>query len=141
MMLSDVTEFLYHTAEDLRIHCVASYWPLYFSSKNFLADFGQENFVDILWKLLKVSVHYDIFCHLSCVVCKRFNSELDTICRKCFLSETTKNITRPNNWNNYYSNDEYNIENVHSLSKQKVQVRGNFNPWHNDYVMRHSPIF
>ena len=72
MMLSDVTEFLYHTAEDLRIHCVASYWPLYFSSKNFLADFGHENVVDLLCKLLKVSVHYDIFCHLSY---KRFNSE------------------------------------------------------------------
>ena len=57
---------------------------------------------------------------------------MDTIRRKCFLSETTKNITRPNNWNNYYSNDEYNIENIHSLSKQEVQVRGNFNPWHND---------
>ena len=53
---------------------------------------------------------------------------MDTIRRKCFLSETTKNITRPNNWNNYYSNDEYNIENIHSLSKQKVQVRDNFNP-------------
>ena len=61
MMLSDFTEFLYHTAEDLRLHCVASYWPLYFSSKIFLADLGQENFVDILWKLLKVSDHYDIF--------------------------------------------------------------------------------
>ena len=60
MMLSDVTEFLYHTAEDLRIHCVASYWPLYFSSKNFLADFGHENVVDFLLKLLKVSAHYDI---------------------------------------------------------------------------------
>ena len=65
---------------------------------------------------------------------------MDTIRRKCFLSETTKNITRPNNWNNYYSNDEYNIENVHSLSKQKVQVRVNFNPWHNDCLMIHSPI-
>ena len=69
-MLSDVTEFLYHTAEDLRIHCVASYWPLYFSSKNFLADFGHENVVDFLLKLLKVSIHYDFFCHLSCVCLK-----------------------------------------------------------------------
>ena len=129
MMLSDVTEFLYHTAEDLRIHCVASYWPLYFSSKNFLADFGHENVVDFLCKLLKVSVHYDIFCHLSCV-CLIFKLWMDHIRRKYFFqfSETTKNITCLISWNNYYNYDEYNIENIHSLSRQKVQVRGIFNP-------------
>ena len=69
-MLSDVTEFLYHTAEDLRLHCVASYWPLYFSSKIFLADLGQVNFVDILWKFVKVNDHYDIF-----AIYPAFNSE------------------------------------------------------------------
>ena len=62
---------------------------------------------------------------------------MDTIRRKCFLSETTKNITRPNNWNNYYSNDDYNIENIHPLSRQKVQVRSNFNPLHNDRLTSH----
>ena len=127
MMLSDVTEFLYHTAEDLRIHCVASYWPLYFSSKNFLADFGHENVVDFLLKLLKVGAHYDICLPFFLYM---FRLWMDHIRRKYFFkfSETTKNITCLISWNNYYTYDEYNIENIHSLSRQKVQVRGNFNP-------------
>ena len=58
----------------------------------------------------------------------------DHIRRKYFFqfSETTKNITCLINWNNFYTYDDYNIENIHSLSRQKVQVRDNFKPYHND---------
>ena len=41
-MFSEMTSLIYHTAEDLRLHCVSSYWPRYYSTWVYLTEWGNQ---------------------------------------------------------------------------------------------------
>ncbi len=55
-MLADVTRVLYNTVEDLRLHCVSSYWIDMYYYWHYLLEFGDKRFAEIPWNVIKVFV-------------------------------------------------------------------------------------